>query len=259
MKKIISMFLMTIASVLAIADVNDVVVGYSSKGLDRYADGSVVRDGECYALVYTKPGATFAGFKVDGTLVNPEADDVAAVAPLAKDGACRPVAFVLPADYVTKHAGETVAVYLLDTRCADGAPAGLKDGQLVRVNRYSAVPDAALSFRASLQSVPFPGMDAGAFCADKAADASAVPAPTITKVEVVGGVMRVHVAQTVGCVTYGLLGGAQPDALENSVAEKNQDGNDKGEIVLTMPIDKNAKFAKAAGLVEIEKKASLAK
>ena len=259
MKKVISMILAAIASLFAIADVDKVVVGYSSKGLDRYADGSVVCDGECYALVYTKPGMPFSGFKVDGTLVDPEADDVAAVAPLAKNGACRPVAFVLPADYVRAHAGETVAVYLLDTRCANGAPAGLKDGQLVRVNRYSAVPDAALSFRASLQSVPVPGTAAGAFCADKAADASAVPAPQITKVEVVDGKMRVHVARTVGCVTYGLLGGAQPDALEHSVAEQNQDGDESGEIVLDMPINGNARFAKAAGLVAIEQKVSLAK
>lgn len=254
MKKIISLFLMVLASVGAVADVNDVVVGYSSKGLDRYADGSVVRDGECYALIYTKPGATFAGFKVDGTLVDPNVDDVAAVAPLAKDGACRPVAFVLPSDYVTKHAGEKVAVYLLDTRCANGEPAGLSNGQLVRVNRYSAVPDAGLSFRASLQSAPSPAMDPRTFCADQAADTSAVPVPTITKVEVVDGVMRVHVAKTVGCVTYGLLGGAKPDTLENSVAEQNVDGNASGEIVLAMPMGENAKFARAAGLVEIEKK-----
>ena len=46
------------------------IIGFSTKGPDRSADGTPVLDGEVYALVWTRSGTAFAGFNVDGTLVD---------------------------------------------------------------------------------------------------------------------------------------------------------------------------------------------
>lgn len=61
---------------------------------------------------------------MDGTLANPQNDDVAAVVPSAKDGHCRPVVFVVPKEYHAAHKDDAWRVYLLDTRRAGGVPAG---------------------------------------------------------------------------------------------------------------------------------------
>ena len=52
------------------AGITDYVATFSTPGPDRYADGTVVADGECYALVWSPKGSTFAGFSADGTTVS---------------------------------------------------------------------------------------------------------------------------------------------------------------------------------------------
>lgn len=64
------------------AGITDYVATFSTPGPDRYADGTVVADGECYALVWSPKGSTFAGFSADGTTVS-SADCVVLAAPLA--------------------------------------------------------------------------------------------------------------------------------------------------------------------------------
>ncbi len=229
-------------------------VGYSSTGIDRYADGTPVADGECYALVFTKPGSGFAGFKADGTLVNPKADSLAVVMPLAKDGRCPATAIILPDDYIEQHAGDLRAVYLLDTRRADGRPVGLVEGRLARVNRFSAVPDGQLTIsqRPALAGAPLPEEKPQGLKTDSTSDVRDVPAPVITSVRVEGDTLVVRARRTVGHVTYGLLGGAAPQALTASVAEKPQDGNEAGEIELRMKMTDKARFANVAGLETIK-------
>ena len=51
----------------AMAAMQDMVVRFSTPGIDRYADGSVVADGECYAHAWSPNGSVFAGFNADGT------------------------------------------------------------------------------------------------------------------------------------------------------------------------------------------------
>ena len=50
---------------------DDELITFSTNGSeqDRYADGQVVLDGECYALVWSQDGA-FEGINADGTLVD---------------------------------------------------------------------------------------------------------------------------------------------------------------------------------------------
>ncbi len=229
-------------------------VGYSSTGVDRYADGTPVADGECYALVFTKQGCAFSGFKADGSLVNPDTDSLAVVMPLAKDGRCPATAIILPDDYIERHGAEPRAVYLLDTRRADGRPAGLVDGRLARVNRFSAVPDGRLTIsqNPTLAGVPLPEVKPQGLTTDSMSDVRDVPAPIITAVRVEGDMLVVRARQTVGYVTYGLLGGAVPQALTASVAEKPEEGNAAGEIELRMKITDKARFANVAGLETIK-------
>ena len=56
-------------SCVASAGMDDKVLRFSTPGIDRYADGSAVVDGECYALVWSPKGQTFAGFNADGTAI----------------------------------------------------------------------------------------------------------------------------------------------------------------------------------------------
>lgn len=228
---------------VAFAAGESVTVSYSSQGPDRYADGSVVRDGECYALVCSKPGTVFGGFNMDGTLANPQSDDVAAVVPSAKDGHCRPVVFVVPKEYHTAHKDDAWHVYLLDTRRAGGVPAGLVNGCLARVNCYSR-PDATVtieSVSARLQAALVP---TGGLCAETLAASGRTPNPVITGVAVKDGKLEVQVANTVEWVTYDLAGGQKPGDSAEAVADQPADGNAAQPIVLTTKADQPAKFVR---------------
>ena len=54
----------------ALSSIQDRLLRFSTPGPDRYADGSLVLDGECYALVWSPKGTAFAGFNADGTVVS---------------------------------------------------------------------------------------------------------------------------------------------------------------------------------------------
>ena len=56
------------SAVLSADVVSDRHLVFWTNGPDRYADGSSVQNGECYALVCTKAGAAFAGFNADGSV-----------------------------------------------------------------------------------------------------------------------------------------------------------------------------------------------
>ena len=134
MKKLMTMIGAVGLAFAATAAIDDALLAFSTVGPDKYADGTTVLDGECYALVRTLPGATFGGIAADGTAVA-ETDEIVLLAPLAKDGRCPKVLFQIPSD---KSEG-TFSVYLLDTRvkAEDGtvAPAGLKaNGKPALVN-----------------------------------------------------------------------------------------------------------------------------
>jgi hypothetical protein len=119
--------------------VDDARISFSTKGPDCYADGSVVMDGECYALVWSRDG-NFDGFAADGECVDP-ADRIVLIAPIAKNGCCPPVLFQIPAAEANSLANGKYAVYLLDTRVSsDGFvhPRGTENGKLPLLNGYGA-------------------------------------------------------------------------------------------------------------------------
>ena len=90
----------------------DTVLTFSTVGPDRYADGTDVVDGECYALVWTADVDGFA-LSDDGTATGGK---VVLVAPVAEDRRCPPVKLNIKADVASQYDGGVWGVYLLDTR-----------------------------------------------------------------------------------------------------------------------------------------------
>ncbi|MBR4523429.1 MAG: tetratricopeptide repeat protein [Kiritimatiellae bacterium] len=106
---------MTVASVHA--GIDDAILRFSTPGPDHYADNRLVADGECYALVWSPAGESFAGFNADGTPAN-ESDRLILAAPLAKGGRCPETIFQVPAATYAELADGEWAVCLIDTRDA---------------------------------------------------------------------------------------------------------------------------------------------
>lgn len=122
---------------------NDKLITFSTPGPDRYADGSTVVDGECYALVWVKNGATFGGFNFDGTVCDAANNALAMIAACADGGRCPGFLFQVPAaDIEGKYAGGSFSVYLLDTRDASGKPSAVTDGKVARICASGLCPDA---------------------------------------------------------------------------------------------------------------------
>ena len=139
-KKSIALLLsLGITAVTFANSLGDARLSFSTKGPDRYADGSVVMDGECYALVWSQDG-NFDGFSANGECIDSE-DRIVLIAPIAKDGRCPPVLFQIPEVEAEELAGGEYAVYLLDTRIASGEsvrPCGTVNGKLALMNGYGA-------------------------------------------------------------------------------------------------------------------------
>ena len=130
MKKLMTMIGAVGLAFAATAAFDDALLAFSTVGPDKYADGTTVLDGECYALVWTKNGATFGGIAADGTAVA-ETDEIVLLAPVAKGGRCPYVLFQIDSATADRLADGTYGVYLLDTRVAENGmtkPAGVKSG-----------------------------------------------------------------------------------------------------------------------------------
>ena len=132
---------------------DDALISFSTKGPDLYSDGSVVADGEVYALVWSKDGV-FEGFSADGKPLDSE-DKIVLAASLAKGGRCPSVLFQIPANLASDLSPGKYAVYLLDTRVVvDGKsrPKGLADGKVGLLNASGAV-SSSLSVEKSSSAV----------------------------------------------------------------------------------------------------------
>lgn len=243
-----------VVSMLAVAFVgatfaaqNDLLVSFSTKGPDTYADGSTVIDGECYALVWTPNNVASATIAADGTAS--DGAQIVLVAPIAKNGKCPNVVYRVNAKRVeTEFANGSWSVYLLDTRKysydEEGnlvvTLSGLKsDGAVKLVNATSKVGDATLSASAgdnvSLASAVATSADIGS---SLPAD---VPQPTISGIEVKGGNVYVTVANAAPYLTYDLSTGDTPDAVTESV-QKPRTGGDDGKVILVAPAKEGGAF-----------------
>ena len=252
MKKFAGLICLLMVSV-AFSGMDDKVLRFSTPGPDRYADGSRVLDGECYALVWSPKGKTFSGFNADGTPVSAN-DRVVLAAPLAQDGKCRDAIFQVPAAEYAALAGGEWAVCLVDTRNVYGVPAGVQDGKPLRVNRWGLVQTgvtveepskmtaAAKSNRMSLaaaggtRSVASDGGLGETALPVRANNLSAVPPnlapPQITAIEIADGEVWLGVKDTVPYLSYTIISGSEPGALKTDYFVEVIDCGNGGEIAI---------------------------
>ena len=237
-------------SATAFAGLGDKILRFSTPGPDRYADGTVVADGECYALVWSPAGATFSGFNADGTPVSSN-DRVVLAGALAQDGKCRDSLFQIPAAEYAELEGGEWTVCLVDTRNLAGMPTGTQNGKPLRVNRWGIISGgveitSAASARPRLlasgeltSSQAASGATGGTRSVASGARAnilSAVPPnlapPRITAIEVGGGEVWLAVEGTVPYLDYTIISGEKPSDLKTDYFSEVVEGDDGGEIAI---------------------------
>ena len=264
MKRTASLICLLLSGI-AFADMADKVLRFSTVGTDRYADGSAVTDGECYALVWSPKGTAFSGFNADGTPASAD-DRVVLAGALALNGRCRDSLFQIPAAEYAELEGGEWAVCLVDTRTAAGVPAGVKDGKPLRVNRWGLVQSgvtvetpskmttAAKSGRAKLaatggtRSVASDGGLGETVPPVRANRLSAVPPnlapPQITAIEVADGEVWLAVKDTVPYLSYTIISGSEPGNLKTDYFSEVIDGEDGAEIAIGTVQSVNRRFFK---------------
>ena len=132
-KCLVAMFAMCLVGLSAMAEAKLTFVTLKSEGPDRYADGTVVADGERYALVYAADKSAVV-FEANGTVRN---GTLVLTARIAKDGACPETTFQLGEAVTAGCTGGEYALFVLDTRLANGTISSTKDGKVAVVNGYA--------------------------------------------------------------------------------------------------------------------------
>lgn len=242
----------------AMAAMQDMVLRFSTPGPDRYADGSIVADGECYALVWSPKGQVFAGFNADGTAVS-SADRVVLAGALARDGKCRDSIFQIPAEQYAELEGGEWAVCLVDTRRANGVHAGVRGNAPLRVNRWGVVNSgvkiepssvSVLKLAAATKSTSdgLRGISAmsddGACAGTLSAVPNSVARPRITAFDMADGVVRLTVEDTVPFLTYTISSGSNPAALTTDAAADWVDGDTARPIAIETEASGSSQFFK---------------
>ena len=225
-------------SAVAYGSMRDKLARFSTSGPDRYTDGTVVRDGECYALVWSPAGTTFSGFNADGTPVSSN-DRVVLAGALAQGGRCRDAVFQIPAkDYEELQGGEW-AVCLVDTRMMNGVPAGAQDNKPLRVNRWGIISGGVNITEAgssSLRLMSGGTRSVASALPVRANNLSAVPPnllpPQITAIEVGDGEVWLGVGGTVPYLSYTIMSGETPNDLKEDYFSEVVDGDANSEIAI---------------------------
>ena len=235
-----------LSAAFAEGGMQDKLARFSTPGPDRYADGSIVRDGECYALVWSPAGTTFSGFNADGTPVS-ATDRVVLAGALAQDGKCRDAVFQIPAaEYEALKDGEW-AVCLVDTRNLAGMPTGTRNGKPVRVNRWGIISggvnitDASstkprLAATGGTRSVASDGGRGATALPVRANRLSAVPSnllpPQITAIELADGEVWLAVDGTVPYLDYTIISSETPNDFKPDYFSGVVEGDGRSEIAI---------------------------
>ena len=249
--KISGMGMFLLCSVFSYGSMQDKLARFSTPGPDCYTDGTVVVDGECYALVWSPAGTTFSGFNADGTAASSR-DRVVLAGELAQDGRCPDAVFQIPAKEYEALAGGEWTVCLVDTRNLAGVPTGVRNGKPLRVNRWGIVSGGvnitdAASARPRLAAATPGGTRSGASAA-RANNLSAVPPnlapPQITAIEVADGEVWLGVDGTVPYLDYTIISGETPNDLKPDYFAEVVEGNGRSEIAIGTPESPKRRFFK---------------
>lgn len=235
MKKTLAVFAALVATA-AFAGMDDLLITFSTPGPDQYADGTQVRDGETYGLVWT------SNENGESTVVK--------IAPFAQNGRCIPTLFTIDENKKSNYKNGTWSVVLFDTRDFAKDPAGeeLTKATLAEINEgkgYNAKAKVVNGVVATegFNALPAaPSVGAGAYDLEEAG----VPQPRVTDIQVIGEEVVVTVADTVPFVKYTLQSG--DNALNFSVPEgvRNSNGDAGTEIKLYTPKKDGAQFFKVS-------------
>ncbi len=253
MKKIARMavlMLATMASFLLHAGSDDVLLAFSTKGPDRYADGTPVLEGEVYAVVWMRAGAEFAGVDMNGRVVDAENNAVIVALPRGRYSAkcggvrCPKTLFQLGAAVSKTYVGGRYALMLLDTRVSDGKGGLVASGRMDRVNGWGLVENSRVA--------PVSGGCASATGLDNAVttNASAVPAgedlpqPKITGITVKDGYVYLTVKGTSDRLLYNVAAGDKPGRRTTRHAAQATPGHARAdrEITIVMPQTEGQNF-----------------
>jgi hypothetical protein len=232
MKKTIAA-LFAVAATAAFAGANDLLIMFSTPGVDKYADGTTVLDGESYALVWTAP---------DG------AQTTVLSVPRAKDGKCSPFLFIVDENDAPKYKDGTWAVYLLDSRDFAKDPTGKTLAELDEkgvptvVNVKAALADGITKSTGFASALPAEGVTPGAY--DLAG--ANVPNPVVTGIKIVGANVIVTVKNTVPFVGYTLQAGDSVSTFAVPAGAQSRTGDASGEIDLITPKKDGAQFFKVS-------------
>ena len=240
-------------SACAFGSMQDKLARFSTPGLDRYADGSIVRDGECYALVWSPAGTLFSGFNADGTAASPN-DHVVLAGALALGGRCRDAVFQIPAaEYEALKGGEW-AVCLVDTRNLAGVPTGTQNGKPLRVNRWGIISGGVEITDASSAKPRLAAANGGRGATALPASVvranrlSAVPPnllpPRITDMEIGNDEVWLAVAGTVPYLDYTIISGEKPNDLKPDYFSEVVEGDGRSEIAIGTPKSPKRRFFK---------------
>ena len=208
---------------------DDALISFSTKGPDLYSDGTVVADGEVYALVWSKDGV-FEGFSADGKPLDSE-DKIVLAASLAKGGRCPSVLFQIPANLASDLSSGKYAVYLLDTRVVvDGKsrPKGLADGKVGLLNASGAV-SSSLSVEKSSSAV---ADVLGSIAHSPASAPSGLAQPKIKAIEVGAENVFITVENLKGFMRVGAGGGV--GGISSAGAAFETSGSEE-DVVLVAP------------------------
>lgn len=228
MKKTIAA-LFAIASAAVFAGVGDLVVTFSTPGPDKYADGNIVLDNECYTLAYTKDGVSTPVLTV----------------PAAKDGKCTPVLFVISEATAATYTGGEWGVFLLDTRDfakdSTGKTLAALDasGQPTVVNVTAAVAEGFAS-SGMADATATSSVSAGSY------NLAGVPTPKVTGIQIVGANVVVTVKDTVPYVGYTLKSATNVKDFSVPAGAVSASGNASSEIKLVTPKTEGAQFFKVS-------------
>lgn len=234
MKKFLSVIFTVLILALSVvpftvsAGMNIAVIGFSTEGPDKYADGSVVRDGECYALIWTPEGEVFQGLDPDGNVIGN--GELVVKAPIAKGGRCPNVWFQIDEETMHKnYPGGTWGVYLLDTR----ADTGGKNVVGVGGNNAAGIGGAVLGCIKIKDAVEPYFTPAGA----KGGIVQNLPAgiqpPTIRDFRVISGMAYLFLQNVSPAVSYGMQAGQAPGSLSPVSGQPVLGGGAEDVIIIT--------------------------
>ena len=225
MKKTIAFLVAGLCAGTLLAGMNNVVIQFSTVGPDKYADGTTVMDGECYALVWTPDGSEFQGINDKGEAAGDS--KVAVKAPIAIGGKCPNVQFQIDETFANvNYPNGTWGVYLLDTRkfateevtvTVDGKDVKqtkvLLDANGKKIATGVDCKGTVAGYGQVVSNVGRSLSSAGA----KAGTVQSIPAgiqpPTIKDFKVINGMAYLYLQNTAPEVSYGVAAGQAPGSL----------------------------------------------